>query len=104
MQSDFEFIQHVIDEADMSDEDKALIKAAIWTSGEIVEITSPTQYKAYSKIEAELRRRLPDRSSPDFELAFVEWARSREGILALTYGEKMAEWKEQQEGNRLGEP
>ena len=29
MQSDFEFIQHVIDEADMSDEDKAFIKAAI---------------------------------------------------------------------------
>jgi len=104
MQSDFEFIQHVIDEADMSDEDKAFIKTAIWTSGEIAEITSPTQYKAYSKIEAELRRRLPDRSSPDFELAFVEWARSREGVLALTYGEKIAEWEEQQEGNRLGEP
>ncbi len=104
MQSDFEFIQHVIDEADMSDEDKSFIKTAIWTSGEIAEITSSTQYKAYSKIEAELRRRLPDRSSPDFEQAFVEWARSREGVLALTYGEKIAEWEEQQEDNSLDEP
>jgi hypothetical protein len=104
MQSDFEFIQHVIDEADMSDEDKSFIKTAIWTSGEIAEITSSTQYKAYSKIEAELRRRLPDRSSPDFELAFVEWARSRDRILALTYGEKIAEWEEQQEDNSLDEP
>ena len=43
MQSDFEFIQHVIDEADMSDEDKSFIKTAIWTSGEIAEIAGPTQ-------------------------------------------------------------
>ena|ERR671913_571260 len=104
MQSDFEFIQHVIDEASMSDEDKTFLKTSIWTSGEIAEITSPPQYKAYSKIEAELRRRLPDRSSPDFELAFVEWARSREGVLALTYGEKIAEWEEQQEDSSLDEP
>src|SRR5918997_1403598 len=104
MQSDFEFIQHVIDEADMSDDDKAFLKTSLWTIGDIAEITTSTQYKAYSKIEAELRRRLPDRSSPDFEQVFVEWARSREGVLALTYGEKMAEWEEQQEDNRLNGP
>ena len=104
MQSDLEFIQHVIDEADMSDDDKAFLKTSLWTSGDIAEITTSTQYKAYSKIEAELRRRLPDRSSPDFEQVFVEWARSREGVLALTYGEKMAEWEEQQEDNRLNGP
>ncbi len=104
MQSDFEFIQHAIDKSDMSDDDKVFLRTSLWTSGEIAEVTSPAQYNAYSKIEAELRRRLPDRSSPDFELAFVEWARSREGILALTYGEKMAEWEEQQEENSLDEP
>ena len=55
-------------------------------------------------MEADLRRGLPDRLSPDFDAAFVEWARSPEGILALTYGERLTDWEEQQEDDSLDEP
>ena len=101
---EIEFVEHVIDKTDMSDGDKASIKTALRASGEIPAITSSAQYKAYGRMEADLRRGLPDRFSPDFGTAFVEWARSPEGILALTYGEKITEWEEQQEDDSLDEP
>ena len=101
---DLEFIEHVIDRTDMSDGDKAFIKTALRRNGEIPAITNSAQYKAYGRMEADLRRGLPDQSSADFGTAFVEWARSPEGVLALTYGEKMTEWEEQQEDDSLDEP
>ncbi len=99
MQSDFEFIKYVVDKSDMSDDDKTFIKTSLWASEEVPEITTAEQYEAYSKLEAELRRGLPDSSSPEFDQAFIEWSRSREGILATSYGAKMVEWENQQEGS-----
>ena len=101
---EIEFVEHVIDKTDMSDGVKEFIKTALRTSGEIPAITSSAQYEAYRQMEADLRRGLPDRFSPDFGTAFVEWSRSPEGILALTYGEKIAEWEKQQGDNCLDEP
>ena len=94
---DIDFIQHVIDRANIQEDQKTSLKTALRTSGEIPAITSSAQYEAYRQMEADLRRGLPDRFSPDFGTAFVEWARSPEGVLALTYGEKMTEWEEQQQ-------
>jgi hypothetical protein len=99
-----DFIQHVIDRANIPEDQKTSLKTALRTSGEIPAITSSAQYEAYRQMEADLRRGLPDRFSPDFGTAFVEWARSPEGVLALTYGEKMTEWEEQQEDDSLDEP
>ena len=101
---DFFVIEHVIDRTNIPENEKASLKMALRTSGEIPAITSSTQYEAYRQMEADLRRGLPDRLSPDFDAAFVEWARSPEGILALTYGEKITEWEEQQEDDSLDEP
>src|SRR5918994_4792540 len=98
---DFDFIEHVIDRTSIPENEKAFLKTALQTSGEIPAITSSAQYKAYRQMEANLRRGLPDRFSPDFGTAFVEWARSPEGVLALMYGEKMTEWEEQQEDDSL---
>ena len=101
---DIDFIQHVIDRANIPEDQKTSLKTALRTSGEIPAITSSAQYEAYRQMEADLRRGLPDRFSPNFGTAFVEWARSPEGVLALTYGEKMTEWEEQQEDDSLDEP
>ena len=101
---DIDFIQHVIDRANIQEDQKTSLTTALRTSGEIPAITSSAQYEAYRQMEADLRRGLPDRFSPDFGTAFVEWARSPEGVLALTYGEKMTEWEEQQEDDSLDEP
>jgi hypothetical protein len=94
MQSDFEFIKHIVDRSNMSDDDKKVIKTSLWTAEQIPKITSPEQYETYAKIQAELSRALPDRSDPDFGKIFVEWTRSREGILATTYRAKMIEWED----------
>jgi hypothetical protein len=104
MVPDFDFIEHVIDRTNIPENEKAFLKTALRSSGEIPAITSSAQYEAYRQMEADLRRRLPDRFSPDFGTAFVDWSRSPEGILALTYGEKMTEWEEQQGDNSLDEP
>ena len=96
MQTNLEFIQSVIDRLDISDDDKRLLKTTLWTSDEVPSITSHQQYEAYARLKAELSRALPDRVDPNFDQAFVEWTRSREGILAITYGAKMAEWEERQ--------
>src|SRR4028118_461663 len=101
---DIDFIQHVIDRANIPEDQKTSLKTALRTSGEIPAITSSAQYEAYRQMEADLRRGLPDRFSPDFGTAFVDWSRFPEGILALTYGEKMTEWEEQQEDDSLDEP
>ena len=101
---DIDFIQHVIDRANIQEDHKTSLTTALHTTGEIPAITSSAQYEAYRQMAADLRRGLPDRFSPDFGTAFVEWARSPEGVLALTYGEKMTEWEEQQEDDSLDEP
>jgi hypothetical protein len=101
---DIDFIEHVIDRTNIPEDEKTLLKTALRTSGDIPAITSSAQYEAYRQMEADLRRRLPDPFSPDFGTAFVEWARSPEGVLALTYGEKMTEWEEQREDDSLDEP
>ncbi len=101
---DIDFIEHVIDRTNIPENEKASLKAALRRSGEIPAITSSARFEAYRQMEADLRRGLPDRFSPDFGTAFVEWARSPEGVLALTYGEKMTEWEEQQEDESYDEP
>jgi hypothetical protein len=65
------------------------------TSEEIPDITCVAQYEAYATIEAELTRGLPQRSSPEFNQVYLEWTRSREGVLARAYAAKMADWEEQ---------
>ena len=82
----------------MSDEDKALIRAALWADGEIPTITSAEQHKAYARVEQEFSRRLFDPSCPEHSQSFGEWSRSPEGRLAAAYGAKVIEWEERQAG------
>jgi hypothetical protein len=85
----------------MSDEDKALIRAALWADGEIPTITSAEQHKAYAWVEQELSRKLFDPSCPEHSQSFGEWSRSPEGRLAAAYGAKVIEWEESK--GRAGE-
>ena len=94
MSADPDLLQSVIDRSSLSDEEKALIKSALWADGEIPAITSAEQHKAYMWVERELSRGLFDPSSPEHSKTFGEWSLSPEGKLASAYGAKVIEWEE----------
>ena len=62
------------------------------------DITGDRQHKAYVEFCKELRRGLPEHGSPGFSRAFVQWARSRDGIYAMAFVTKMMEWERRRAG------
>ena len=92
-ESDLDFIVDLIDRAEIPKAEKAYLKAATETHGGIPDITGDRQYAAYVEFCKELRRGLPEHGSPGFSRAFVQWARSRDGIYARAFVTKMMEWE-----------
>ena len=93
-----ELLESVVDRSSLSDEEKALIKSALWTDGEIPAITSAEQHKADVWVERELSRGLFDPSSPEHSKTFAEWSRSPEGIFGRRIRAKVMEWEERKVG------
>jgi hypothetical protein len=95
----FELIQPVIEASDMSGPDKNFVLMSTWTFDQVPEIKSDEQYAVYSKLQNRLeqRARLPDDTDPRFGKAFVDFARSRDGVLATSLGARMIEWEEREE-------
>jgi len=90
-----------VDGMPLSQEDKALIKASLWLAEEIPEIKDQQQYEAYKRKHDELVATLPDRQSPEFGPAFLQFSRSNDGKLATAYGARMIEWEERDGGSQL---
>ena len=90
---DLDFIVGLIDRAEIPKAEKAYLKAATETHGGIPEITGYRQYAAYVEFSKELRRGVPEHGSPGFSRAFVQWARSRDGLYARAFVTKMMEWE-----------
>ena len=82
---DLDFIVDLIDRAEIPKAEKAYLKAATETHGGIPDITGDRQYEAYVEFCKELRRGIPEHGSPGFSRAFVQWARSRDGIYATAF-------------------
>jgi len=75
--------------ADLSDEDRKFIKAALWRNGATPEITSHEQYARYKKIAAELARKYDTETRSS--LPFI---RSPDGVLLTSLEARMTEWEE----------
>ena len=87
---DLDFIANLIDRAET---EKAYLRAAAEMHGGIPDITGDRQHQAYGEFTKELRRGLPEHGSPGFSRAFVQWARSKDGIYATAFITKMMEWE-----------
>ena len=95
----FEFIKPLVETSDMTGPDKNLLLTSRWTFKQVPKIRSHEQYAVYSKLQSRLEQRaqLPNDADPGFGKAFVEFARSRDGILVTLLGERMIEWEEREE-------
>jgi hypothetical protein len=95
----FEFIKPVIEASDMRGSDKNFLLTSTWTFDQVPEIKSDEQYAVYSKLQNRLeqRARLPDDTNARFGKAFLEFARSRDGVLVTSLGARMIEWEEREE-------
>jgi hypothetical protein len=92
-QLDLDFILGLIELAEIPKAEKAYLKAATETEGGIPDITGHRQHQAYGEFCKELRRGLPEHGTPGFSMAFLQWARSRDGIYATAFVTKMMEWE-----------
>jgi hypothetical protein len=90
---DLDFIASLIDRADIPKAEKAYLKAAIETHGDIPDITGDRQHEAYGAFCKELKRGFPKHGSPGFSKAVLEWSRSKDGIYATAFVTKMMEWE-----------
>ncbi len=95
---DLDFIVGLIDRAEIPKAEKAYLKAAIETHGDIPDITGDRQYRAYDEFCNELRRGLPKHGAPGFSSAVLEWSRSTDGIYAMAFVTKMMEWERRRPG------
>jgi hypothetical protein len=94
-----EFIKPLIEASDMTGPDKNLVLRSRWTFEQVPKIRSHEQYAVYSKLQSRLEQKaqLPDDTDPGFGKAFIEFARSRDGLLITLLGERMTEWEEREE-------
>jgi hypothetical protein len=99
---DLDFITGLIDRAEIPKAEKAYLKAAIETHGDIPDITGGRQHEAYGAFCKELKRGLPKHGSPGFSKAVLEWARSTDGIYAVAFIIKMMEWERRRPGANSG--
>src|SRR5215203_835932 len=90
---DLDFIVGLINRTEIPQAEKAYLKAAAETEGGIPDITGDRQHAAYVEFCKELRRGLPEHGSPGFSRAFVQWARSRDGLYARAFVTKIMEWE-----------
>ena len=72
-----------------------MLLTSMWTFDQVPEITDEHQYKLYAERQAEIRKKatLPSRDSPDYNNAFVTFARSPEGMFANVLGARMSVWR-----------
>ena len=85
MSEHLDFIVGLIDRAEIPKAEKAYLKVAIETHGDIPDITGDRQHEAYGAFCKELKREFPKHGSPGFSKAVLEWARSPDGIYAMGF-------------------
>ena len=83
----------VTDKPEMSD--KAFALALLRTHKQVPEITSDKQYELYSYLYRHLllTANLTNNDIPRYDESIQPFARSRGGILALTYRARIIKWK-----------
>jgi hypothetical protein len=90
MTNDSRLVLPLIESADLSDEDKKLVKSILWRDGATPPITTPEQYARYKKIVSELFRKYD--AATRNTLSFI---RSPDGVLLTSLEARMLAWEEE---------
>jgi hypothetical protein len=78
----------------MSEGDKQFVTVSLWTLEQLPPIESDKQCEEYEKHQNQLMQSLPPRSDPGWSVAFAEFSRTPDGILANSLGARIIEWEE----------
>jgi hypothetical protein len=96
-ESHFDDVNWALDQAGITGSDRTLILTGAWTIDQIPKIENEAQARAYRDIQTRLNADWRAKGKDDF----VEFTRSRVGILANAYGVRLLEWEDAEEDDDL---
>jgi hypothetical protein len=96
-ESHFDDVNWALDQAGITGSDRTLILTGAWTIDQIPKIENEGQARTYRDIETRLNTDWRAKGKD----AFVEFTRSRVGILANAYGVRLLEWEDAEEDDDL---
>ena len=92
--SELDIFKSILEDTNMSDNEKRFLIAQNWTIDEVPKIESAAHYKEYGRRADEINSRLREAG---IKPGMPEFSRSPDGMLATALGTRMIEWEQRSE-------